>query len=283
MSSNIVARQSIGVLVDRIAKSLRLCLMKKLCLLLLVFFACELFAEGSAYLPDYLLSYPKTGVETITAPLSWETGDWLILLGTAGALTAAYFADEELNSLILDNRNEVTNVLADTGNTLGESYFILPAIGTTLAGGLLLDSPHTVDTGMLCLKSLILASGTTTILKYATQRRRPDEHAGNSFWNGSGVSGKRDSFPSGHSTAIWSVATVVASQYAEEKWVPPLAYGLATLTCYSRMHSNRHWSSDVLAGAIVGFISGKMTMKGTPRFELYHDFETGMLGASYHF
>jgi len=257
--------------------------MKKLTFLILILVTCALFAEEPGYIPAYLLSYPQTGIETLTAPLSWETADWLTLAGVAGVLATAYLVDEQVKSIVTDDQNEVTDLLAGAGNQLGESYVLLPAIGTTLAGGLLLDSPKTVDTALLSLKSLILATGTTTVLKYATQRRRPDEDAGNGFWNGKGFSRDRDSFPSGHSTAVWSVATVIATQYSEEGWVPPLAYGLATLTCYGRLHADRHWLSDVIAGALIGYTSGKMTTSTTPRFQIYHDPGRSLIGMQYHF
>jgi len=39
--------------------------------------------------------------------------------------------------------------------------------------------------------------------------------------------------------------------------VPPLAYGLATLTAVSRVDSNDHWTSDVFLGAVIGYVTSK--------------------------
>lgn len=59
--------------------------------------------------------------------------------------------------------------------------------------------------------------------------------------------------PSGHTTTAFAVATVFADQYGEEsKYIPVIAYGLATLTAWSRVYDNSHWASDVFIGAIVG-------------------------------
>jgi membrane-associated phospholipid phosphatase len=45
--------------------------------------------------------------------------------------------------------------------------------------------------------------------------------------------------------------------YKNKKWVPPVAYSLATLVGLSRIYDNAHWGSDVLAGAAIGFLSAK--------------------------
>ncbi|HOH46365.1 MAG TPA: phosphatase PAP2 family protein, partial [Candidatus Cloacimonadota bacterium] len=96
-----------------------------------------------------------------------------------------------------------------------------------------------------------------------------EENRGNSFWNGSGITRKRDSFPSGHSMLVWSIAPIVADQYRETRWVPVLAYSLASLTSLSRVYDDKHWSSDVFAGALIGYLAGKLTLASTPRFSLH--------------
>lgn len=70
------------------------------------------------------------------------------------------------------------------------------------------------------------------------------------------------SFGSGHSAAAWSVATVFAEEFGDDhKWVPYASYGLAALTSYARVHHNKHWASDAVLGAMVGFVAGKIFHK----------------------
>jgi membrane-associated phospholipid phosphatase len=54
-----------------------------------------------------------------------------------------------------------------------------------------------------------------------------------------------------------TTATVFATMYRDQRWVPPVAYGLATLVGLSRIYDNAHWASDVMAGAAIGFLSAK--------------------------
>jgi len=74
-----------------------------------------------------------------------------------------------------------------------------------------------------------------------------------------------NSFPSGHSMAIWSVATVVALEYRRHRWVQFTAYGIATLVSVSRFTGSNHFLSDVLIGSAIGY--------GTARYvyQSHHD------------
>jgi membrane-associated phospholipid phosphatase len=68
---------------------------------------------------------------------------------------------------------------------------------------------------------------------------------------GSGISS--GSFPSAHTTAAFSVATVFAQRYRTHRWVPFVAYGLASVIGFSRVSGQAHFPSDVFMGAALGF------------------------------
>jgi hypothetical protein len=53
------------------------------------------------------------------------------------------------------------------------------------------------------------------------------------------------------------VATIIASEYSESKIVAPLAYGIATLTAWSRVNDNAHWYSDAFLGSAIGYYTAK--------------------------
>ena len=60
-------------------------------------------------------------------------------------------------------------------------------------------------------------------------------------------------FLSGHTSAAFSVATVFASRYHEHRWVPWVAYGLASVVALSRLPDQAHFPSDLFAGSVVGY------------------------------
>lgn len=77
-------------------------------------------------------------------------------------------------------------------------------------------------------------------VKYSVQRLRPDESAYNSF-------------PSGHTATAFMTATMLHKEYeGRSPWFSIGGYTLATLTGVSRVLNNRHWLTDVLAGAAIG-------------------------------
>ena len=61
-----------------------------------------------------------------------------------------------------------------------------------------------------------------------------------------------DSFPSGHATMAFAAAAALDRE-TSSRWVPAIGYPLAGLVAWSRLHDHKHWPSDVVAGAAVGF------------------------------
>jgi hypothetical protein len=60
-------------------------------------------------------------------------------------------------------------------------------------------------------------------------------------------------FPSGHTIAAFSLATITARQYSNHKWVPYACYGLATMVGFSRVTLSGHFVSDVVVGGLLGY------------------------------
>jgi membrane-associated phospholipid phosphatase len=97
------------------------------------------------------------------------------------------------------------------------------------------------------------------VLKAITRRARPSEFPANGAYNDtffathSSFLGKGSSFPSGHAMMAFSVADVFAQRYRHHKWVPYVAYTLATAISFSRVTTGAHFPSDVFIGAALGF------------------------------
>jgi len=97
------------------------------------------------------------------------------------------------------------------------------------------------------------------VLKAITRRARPSEFPPNGAYNDTffathnSVLGKGSSFPSGHAMMAFSVADVFAQRYRHHKWVPYVAYTLATAISFARVTTGAHFPSDVFIGAATGF------------------------------
>jgi membrane-associated phospholipid phosphatase len=96
-------------------------------------------------------------------------------------------------------------------------------------------------------------------LKYAGGRIRPaavplkGNYSDTWFENASGTLRSNASFPSGHSIAAFSIATVIARRYGNHRWVPYVAYGGAALVGLSRLTLSAHFTSDVFVGGVLGY------------------------------
>ena len=83
-------------------------------------------------------------------------------------------------------------------------------------------------------------------LKYTVREPRPDGSANNSF-------------PSGHTATAFMGAELVRLEYGDESpWYTIGAYGVATCVGVLRVYNNRHWVTDVIAGAGVGILSARI-------------------------
>lgn len=68
------------------------------------------------------------------------------------------------------------------------------------------------------------------------------------------------SFPSGHTADAFMGAEILRREYGKEyPGIAVAGYAAATATGLMRIYNNRHWASDVLAGAGIGILSASIT------------------------
>ena len=114
-------------------------------------------------------------------------------------------------------------------------------------------------TGLLAGEAVANDAILMIVLKAITRRARPSEFPPNGAYNDTFFAthnsflGKGSSFPSGHAMMAFSVADVFAQRYRHHKWVPCVAYTLATAISFSRVTTGAHFPSDVFIGAATGF------------------------------
>lgn len=102
------------------------------------------------------------------------------------------------------------------------------------------------DRSVILLKGELLMTGVVFSLKKITHQLRPD-HSG------------YNSFPSGHTAQAFAAATFLSEEYKHRfKWMPYAAYAIASSVGMLRMANNKHYISDVLAGAGFGILSMKI-------------------------
>ena len=179
--------------------------------------------------------------------------EWIpaaLILGTTAALVAAdpHEAHYFQNTTAFHSFN---NVFSGTATSVG----IIAVPASMYAIGFFRKDSKMQHTALLAGEAAVDAEILTVALKAVDRRQRPLAFKpGGNYWD-SWFDGKatNGSFPSGHTVAAFSVATVIAHRYRERRWVPWAAYGAASLVAFSRLPLGEHFTSDVFMGAALGY------------------------------
>jgi undecaprenyl-diphosphatase len=143
--------------------------------------------------------------------------------------------------------------LSNRGDQLGsgESLIVLSLVFLVVGFGLKQALWKTV--GWQTLVAHGIAALACNALKHLIGRARPKfMHAGNVEFMPVGGSGW-DSFPSGHATASFAVAAVLATRFPKLRWI---VLGLSAVIATSRILRGSHFLTDAAGGAVLGYTIG---------------------------
>jgi membrane-associated phospholipid phosphatase len=175
----------------------------------------------------------------------WNGWHLLFLVGGSAAIVGIHQADKSIQEAFQPERP-----LGATFDDIMEIGFHPLVLGgaslIALGGAKLAHADKAALTAGTMLEALTITETLTVGLQYATQRGRPD---------GSG----NTSFPSGHTSGTFALATVAEVFYGP--WIGVPSYAVASLVGISRIDKNKHVASDVAAGALLGTLIGLGTAK----------------------
>ena len=156
-------------------------------------------------------------------------------------------ADIQLLRYLNSNHNASADPIFKTvTNSVFPIAFAVPAVVTSLH--LIKKDSANKQRAIIIGGTLIISSAVTGILKDSIQRERPFV----TYPDIKHITPEDSySFPSGHTSTAFALATSVTIAYP--KWyVAAPAYLWASSAAYSRMRLGVHYPSDVLAGALIG-------------------------------
>lgn len=187
----------------------------------------------------------QTTSDSLVVKSDFKVGELIMPLSLIGAGTlgfvepiknSRYEVRDYLDSWRGAHRTEVDDYL---------QYVPLASIyGLSLLG---VEAKHNYVDRTLELATSYIALGTmVNAIKYTVREPRPDGSANNSF-------------PSGHTATTFMGAELVRIEYGEDHpWLAAGAYTIATAVGVLRVYNNRHWFTDVFAGAGVGILSARV-------------------------
>jgi membrane-associated phospholipid phosphatase len=181
-----------------------------------------------------------------TSPFHLNRSDaqWLAPLAVGTAALIATDRTTATGVAKFDDQIQASRVISYLGSTYGAA-----GVGALFyLGGRARHDLRARETGLLSWEALIDSEIVVVSLKAISERRRPQaqHHRGDFFRGGT-------SFPSGHSIHAWSVATVIANEYSDHRFVQVVAYGIAAAVSVARFTGEKHFLSDIFVGSALGY------------------------------
>jgi membrane-associated phospholipid phosphatase len=176
-----------------------------------------------------------------TSPLHIKRGEveWLAPIGVG---TMALFAtDRQISDAARSDTalRTPSNVISGIGNvapyTVPGAMWFIGAIG---------HNSHMAEAGRLEGETELDTALVVQVLKFVTDRRRPNLS-------------NDQSFPSGHAASAFALAAVMSSEYHDKPLVVAGSYGFAAAVSFARVGGLNHFPSDVLVGAVIGELIGR--------------------------
>lgn len=197
---------------------------------------------------------PSSGLDQRTGSLLSSSGGF----AWVSALFAAAWIDTSVRRETLELGSGWRAGTARVAKTFGEGKYLIPGLAVGYGLSELTGLETAADITGHALLATAGAGLVTALIKGAVGRSRPYE---------SGSAGAFDpmrftdsSFPSGHTAIAFALASTLAHE-TPDRWSDVVFYGAATLTGLSRVHDDRHWLTDVVAGAGIGILAGRLATK----------------------
>ena len=209
-------------------------------------------------------------VDLVVTPLRLEHGNIFITLGVAGVVGLTYSFDKQIQEKLNSRSSRSLDKAADAGSLIGDPYLHLGLATLVYGGAILADSAKWKESGEMLGEALILADATTFIIKEASGRGRPVTTQSKDDFMPFGFKKNYDSLPSMHTSSSFALASVLAAT-SENLALKTAYYAAATFVGVSRAYQNRHWASDVVLGAALGELCGRVVTgfhAGTSRVAL---------------
>ena len=157
--------------------------------------------------------------------------------------TAEASVDEEVRRVVLKTDKGFVDDSMSFFSRLGDKEVAIPLM-------LAIPDKELRKDAFLGVSSTMLI---TEVIKCSVGKTRPN-------------TGRRDfepfsgykSFPSGHATGAFALATAVSEHYPKYK---VYVYTIATLVAVSRLYEDKHWITDVAVGSAIGHYGTKFVLK----------------------
>ncbi len=212
--------------------------------------------------------------EQAKAPFSM-TNEQLLYFGAGVVITGTLiYYDQKIDNVFspLGKKHKLIRRSSPQITEIGGMRGII-AMGIFGAYSLIWNDKKAQQTTLLLSEAFITSGVWIRIGKIVFSRERPQASYEFSHKNGGkwyGIKGffdqrfesvtQHDAFPSGHTASAFAMAAVIAEEYGEYSFVPPIVYTIASTVAVTRMIEHTHWASDIFVGGVIGYLCGKQVV-----------------------
>ena len=168
-----------------------------------------------------------------------------------GLPATAFLVDPHVHTWSRSWKMPSLDVFIGTVNPIGYGMTLLVVTMALCAVGWCAERPRLQQAAWFASWTFVIAGIIEFALKHLVGRPRPNAGTMSMLPIGPSYTPEFDSFPSGHATSVFAVACAFAYFYPRVRW--PL-YLLAICISLGRLYLDRHYVSDVLAGALIGTV-----------------------------
>ena len=228
------------------------------------------------YLINIVLIIILSSLQLSASPYKLSTATDSLLIGSGTALLASSFylqskvtplTDDDIASLSNNNINKFDRSAADNWSSNGNTWSYITLASTMISPIGFMFNDKTRDDfiilGVMYGESLLITNGLNMTVKSVAQRKRPFVYNDDAPYNDKKKKDAVLSFYSGHTANAFNsavfVSTVFSDYYPQNQWryvVWGTSLLAASTTGYLRYYSGKHYPTDIIAGAIIGSITG---------------------------
>jgi hypothetical protein len=225
---------------------------------------------------QFLRNFKDDFAQVLFSPKKWDSGDVINLSAILGGGILLYAADSDIRDWFDQHRSSSSEDVSNVISFFGHGACLAGLITALYASGEISDSKSLRKTSLLSLEGWITSGIIVLGFKAIVGRARPQTGESSHSFHPFSLRSSFNSFPSGHASSVFAVATTIADQ-SEKTSVDVLSYSLATLVAISRVHDKKHWASDVFIGSVIGYVVAKKICS------LNRKNDSGKLRVGFHF
>jgi membrane-associated phospholipid phosphatase len=176
------------------------------------------------------------------------------------AVVAAGSMDPEVREWALHQHSRSLDRVARAVNPFGTAHVLVPAMAVTYIGGLVARDARLERLTLVTAAAYVASDLVESALKPMVGRERPHFAGRSAHYHPFTTNGDWHSFPSAHVAHITAIVSALAEQ-TNSRPVNVIGGGLVSLVAWDRVYEDQHWTSDVVATAMLSSFVSRWTVR----------------------